>query len=196
MSDDAASVRRGPDPWELGFGLAVLAFGAVALLVWFPSDIRGGFMERSPAGKPEPGDSFFPVMLVAMMMALGMVQVIRTLLTARTDAPTENLDVGNVRFLLFFVLLFGGAVALMRWSGPLAVQVFEAGTYRNLSDTPPWKYIGYIVGGVWLGYGAVVWIEGRVRFKPLLVVCFALFVLVVIFDLLLGTVRLPPNADL
>lgn len=180
--------------WDLGFGLTVLVFGIVALFVWFPNDIRGGFIERSPAGRPEPGDTFFPVLLVSAMMVLAAIQVVRAWLSP--SPATEVLTGENLRFLIFFLIVFGVGIALMRWTGPVVVQVLDVGSYRNLSDTMPWKYIGYLTGGLWLGVGIIVWIEGRIRLMPLMVVCTMLVALILIFDVALGTVRLPPNADL
>lgn len=195
MSDETALSRRRPDPWELGFGLVVVALGAVALLVWFPNDIRGGMVERSPAGRAAPGDAFFPVALVVAMMALGAAQVVRALMGGGVAAPTARLDAGNLRFVLGFVALFAGSMAIMRWSGPLAAHLLDTRPYRALSDTPPWKYLGYAFGGLWLGYGSILWMERRARIKPLLAILLTLVILAVIFDVLLGTVRLPPNAD-
>lgn len=182
------------NPWDLGFGLAVLGFGLLALFVWFPNDIRGGFIERSPAGKPEPGDTFFPVLLIGGMMVLGAVQVVRALLIP--SKASETLDAGNLKFLAVFLLIFGIGIVLMRWTGPILVWAFDVGSYRNLSDTIPWKYLGYIVGGLWMGLCTISWIERRVQVKSLLIVCAMLVVLILIFDIALGTVRLPPNADL
>jgi len=51
------------DPWNIGFGAVASIAALIALFIWIPYDIKGGFIEINQIGKPEPGDAFFPIIL-------------------------------------------------------------------------------------------------------------------------------------
>lgn len=193
-----------PDLWESGFGITVIAFCLLALLFWFPNDIGSGFIGYSPAGKPEPGDAFFPILLAAAMLVLGMVQLLKSLSprgAGRERTAMGRIGPSNLRFLALFVALFSAAIAIMAWLGPLTVSVLaRAGlleqSYRQLSSTFPYKYIGYVGGGFALPFTLMVWIEGRPQWRQAWVIAALLLALILIFDVLLRNVQIPPNADL
>ncbi len=191
----------------MGFGVAVLALCAIALFAWFPADIKGGFIERSLAGKPVPGDAFFPVLLAATLAALAAVQVLLALLRRGARAPgagtgpdTGRLTAANLRFLAVFHLLVLAGIALMYWLGPATVAALKATgvlevDYRQLSDTAPYKYLGYLAGGFLMTTGLIAFAEGRLRRRALLTVAVVLALTVLLFDVALNNVQLPPNAD-
>jgi len=85
----------------------------------------------------------------------------------------------------------------MRYSGPLLLHVFEGGDteYRLLRDTAPWKYIGFIVGGVWLIVSLIVLNERRLRWQHFLIALTAVLVLIAFYDLPFEDLLLPPNGD-
>lgn len=184
----------GHDPWSLGFGLAAVCFAVTALFLWFPNDMRGGFTERSPGGDTAPGDAFFPVLLALGILALGVLQVAITLFS-RPQGSGGRITRSNLVFLSGFLVVFASGLWVMRHAGPLAATLGEAGPYRALSDTAPWKYIGFVAGGLLVGLAPVIAIERRLRVKPALIVVAAIVVLIVIFDVLLADIRLPPNAN-
>ena len=188
------SARRSLDPWDLGFGLAAVAFALGALFLWFPNDMRGGFTELSPGGDEAPGDAFFPTLLACGILVLGLVQSGAAL---RTQGPTLSgrIGRGNLAFLAGFLVLFAVGIALLAFSGPLLAEWTGAPPYRQLSDTVPWKWIGFVLGGFVLGYGPIVAVERRLKITSALVVLAALVILILVFDGLLADIRLPPNAD-
>ncbi len=194
-----------PNVWDLGFGAAVLALAAAALFIWFPRDIRGAFIDIGTGGNPEPGDAFFPVLLASALFILGGVHLVASAL-GRTSPPPDGddapgrLTLGNLRFFaLFHVIVFIG-MAVMYWLGPLIVDalngvgLFDA-SYRQLVDTVPYKYIGYGVGGLLMTLVLVAWSEGGLRRRSLYTVAFVLVGAIVIFDVMLSNVPLPPNAN-
>ena len=57
----------------------------------------------------------------------------------------------------------------MIWTGPLAVALFGVDdSYRNLRDTAPWKYLGFILGGVGLVAALISLVEHRVTLRAAL----------------------------
>ena len=88
----------------------------------------------------------------------------------------------------------------MYWLGPLTVAAMDAiglleGTYRNFSDTVPYKYLGYLAGGAVMTLALIGWVEGRLRSTAAMIVIGVLAVAILLFDVALKNVLLPPNAD-
>ncbi len=200
----ASEGRRAPDPWDVGFGAAFALFALAALFVWFPADIRGPFIDENFSGRPEPGDAFFPVLLAAGILALSLVQVAVALAGRRRDgadaAPAPRLDRGDLVFLAGFHAIVFASLALMAFLGPLLVSALGAAglmdaRYRQLVDTAPWKYVGYLAGGFAMTFALVTWAQGRPRLRPALAIALVLVVLAFVFDVLLRNVQIPPNAD-
>jgi hypothetical protein len=188
------------DPWDIGFGVVVLAVAVVALTVWFPNDIRGGVIVLGATGKPEPGDAFFPVILASLMGLLGAIQVCFALFKPSARAQAGRLDSGNAVFMAGFCVIVGVGLALMYWCGPAVVGALKSvglteHDYRQLTDTAPFKYIGYVVGGFVMTVAIVVRAEGMVRPRALLAVVLVIAFLVFVIDGLLSNVQLPPNAE-
>lgn len=199
--------RLAPDPWDIGFGAVMLAAALAAVLLWFPNDIRGGFMEDGLAGKRQPGDAFFPVLLALALAALAGAHIVLALRGRRvrppapgTDPQAGRLSAHNLGFLAGVHLVVFVALALMYWLGPaLSAAMRAAGLieldYRQLSDTAPYKYLGYLAGGFAMTASLIAWAEGRVRARALLTVAVVLGALLLLFDIVLDNVQLPPNAD-
>lgn len=218
MADRAASNSQPPDEtalesapqpsrnarWDVGFGLVLVAFAVLALLVWFPNNIAGGFIVTSRAGKIGPGDAFFPVLLAGAILVLSLIDLAMSALRARRDnhAPggIGKLTPGNLAFLgRFHVAVFLGLV-IMFWLGPIVTALQNvltdgALTYRQLADTVPYKYIGFIVGAAVVTLPTIAWAEGGWRARSVLCVLAVVAMIIVVFDVLLTNVQLPPNAD-
>lgn len=194
--------RVAPDPWDIGFGAIVFVGALLALFVWFPSDIRGGFFNINQIGRPEPGDAFFPILLASALVLLSLVQMALVLLrpTPPDTAIQAKLTLDNVKFLGLFLIITASGLAIMFWFGPVVVWTMrEAGlidaTYRQLTDTAPYKYLGYVVGGFLMTMTLIAWTEGRVRVLSVVTVSVLLALFILIFDILLNNVLLPPNAE-
>lgn len=192
-----------PDPWDIGFGVVVLASAWLAIFIWFPADIKGGFFNTTPLGKVEPGDAFFPVLLASALALLSALQLTVSLLKGsppRRDGEPSRLTGQNIRFLAIFLSICAIGLGIMFTLGPATVWgMRELGLtdaeYRHLTDTAPYKYIGYVVGGLIMTLALIGWTEGRLRRSAVIAVVAVLVVAIVVFDGLLTNVLLPPNAD-
>lgn len=195
-----ADQRAARDPWDIGFGVVVLAFSLISLLVWFPNDIRGGFIVTNQVGKPEPGDAFFPVLLAGLMGTLAACQILFAVFRPRAEAQGSRITADNIRFLAGFCLTVAVGLAIMYWLGPLAVAALnDLGvmdkTYKQLTDAYPYKLIGYVVGGFVMTLALIARAEGRIRPIGVVTVILVIAALIFILDILLYNIQLPPNAD-
>lgn len=200
MPASADGQRPARDPWNIGFGAVAFAAAVLSLLVWFPNDINGGFIEINQIGKPEPGDAFFPVILAALLLVLSAGQVFGAILGHRPQAPPDRLTPENLKFLFVFYAIIGVGLTVMYWLGPLVVDALRAigtidHTYRQLTDTAPYKYLGYVVGGFIMTLGLIIRAEGILRPRAVLTVVIVQASLILILDILLHNIQLPPNAD-
>lgn len=192
-----------PNPWDIGFGVIVLAGALLSLFVWFPADIPTGFFFTNAIGREEPGDAFFPIILATLLSILSAIQLVSALFKNRTeDLPSAPavLTLQNLRFLLIFAFIMFAGLSVMYWLGPMTVSLLKAlgiidADYRQLTDTAPYKYLGYVVGGFLMTIILIAWTEGQIRPRSILAVLITLTVAIIIFDVVLKNVLLPPNAD-
>ncbi|MEM7750824.1 MAG: hypothetical protein AAF346_21420 [Pseudomonadota bacterium] len=188
-----------PNPWDIGFGIVMVLFALGALIVWFPLDIKGSFIETNQVGRTGPGDAFFPTILASAILALSAVQILLTFMKTRAET-SGRISRANIVFLIGFHLIAGFGLVAMYVLGPAVVTAINAVqgsslSYRELVDTVPYKYVGYIVGGCLLTLPIIIWAEGRLRVRSVIVVLTVIAVSIVIFDLLLSNVQLPPNIE-
>lgn len=170
-------------------GLICIAGAALALLVWIPLDIETGLIEKVRR-QTSIGDSLLPT------LACGFVLVgsLFLLLPAKASGPALSAD--NIGYLLILITVLALAFATMRWLGPAAVWALtEDGAYRNLRDTAPWKYLGYIAGGTMLVAGLMAMVEGRVTWRGVVIGLLATLALIAVYDLPFEDLLLPPNGD-
>lgn len=206
MAADRQQQRMTPDPWNIGFGVVTLAAALLALFVWFPLDIKGGFIQTNLTGNLEPGDAFFPILLAAALVALSLVQISAALFNRQSSSAgqpdeTGRLSARNLMFLARFFAILAAGLAIMFWFGPLVTTGLGAmglidQSYRQLVDTVPYKYLGYLIGGFAMTATLVWWTEGRLRPRAVYTVIAVLAACVLIFDILLDNILLPPNADI
>ncbi|MEM1343579.1 MAG: hypothetical protein AAGI34_03235 [Pseudomonadota bacterium] len=200
--------KAAPSRWDTGFGGVVFIGAVLCLTLWFPNDIRTGFLFVNTIGREEPGDAFFPVLLAATLAFLGALQI----LLARRARPSEpggslggslggsRLTRTNLAFLTALLAIVAGGLVLMYWLGPLTVAALGAldvleGSYRNHSDSVPYKYLGFVAGGFCLALGLIGLTEGRVRRTAVLATAAVLLASILIFDVFLQNVLLPPNGE-
>lgn len=205
MSVNASDNQKhaAPDPWDIGFGAVIFVASLAAIFVWFPNDMRGGFFFVNPIGKTEPGDAFFPTLLAATLALLSGLQLFLSL--TRGSPPVSpgaqgHLTKDNIRFLILFTAICVGGLLIMYLLGPAAAWVMRSFgvidvEYRYLTDTAPYKYLGYVTGGFLMTVSLIGWTEGRLRRVSIISVLTVIVVSIIIFDQLLTNVLLPPNAD-
>jgi len=193
-----------PDLWEIGFGVVLVGVALVSLFIWFPHDITGGFIERNQVGNVGPGDAFFPVLLASAILVLSLIGLLAHAVKVARNIPVDR-EMGrvtraNLKFLARFHLIVVAGLLAIYLLGPIVVATQNVLTdgveqYRQLVDTAPYKYIGYIAGALIMTLPIIAWAEGRWSTRALIVVLAVVLSTIVIFDVLLNNVQLPPNAD-
>lgn len=183
--------------WEVGIGAVGFLFAMIALVFWFPNDIKGNFMEVTRAGVQEPGDAFFPILLASLIGFFSLIQLITGAVRSSFDRKASGyISARNVVYLTILSSIVLTSLALMYWTGPIVVEILAvAENYRQVIDTRPYKYIGYITGGFFMTFSLITWAEGQIRKRNAIVSALLLLLLISVFDLALNNIQLPPNAD-
>lgn len=176
-------------------GLLAIVFGIVAITVWIPLDTGSGIVEKM-RGKYRVGDALAPTMAFIMLIFSGLL----LLLESRHSADQPTISRGHLTFAGMAFLVFVTSIVLMRWSGPVAVTLtgFGAGqevSYRELRDTVPWKYLGFLLGGSFL-VGTFICISSHERKVVFFVIgLLAALLMIALYDLAFDDLLLPPNGD-
>lgn len=185
------------DPWSLGVAAFFAAFALATLVFWIPADIESGVVETFRR-RVIIGDALAPTVIAVAMLAVGGLFAATELLRPRRErAPFDRQS-------LVFIVRVGAAVALglalMVFTGPLTVDAINAaggdiGSYRQLRDTFPYKYLGYLAGGTVMVGGIVAVVEQRLTRGLAAVALLATLILMLMYDLPFDDVLLPPNGD-
>lgn len=175
-------------------GLGCIAVALLVMLVWIPLDVETGLIEKVRR-QVTIGDSLAP-MLGTMVIGLGGV----ILVFQRPETIPSGVSLANLGFMAALLGLFAISFAVMRWGGPLAVQIagFLTGedlSYRMLRATAPWKFIGFLVGSSALIALFIASIEGRFSLRAVLIGLIASCALIALYDLPFDDLLLPPNGD-
>lgn len=174
-----------------GLGLAVIALAVLALILWVPQDTVSGYMV-SKRGRVSIGDAMAPGLAFGLMALSGALIV----LEARRAEADIRLSARSIGFLVAILAICLIALGAMIWTGPLAVA-FLGGedNYRNLRDTAPWKYLGFILGGTGLVAALIALVEHRLTLRAVGLGLVTVAVLIGVFDLAFDDLLLPPNGD-
>ncbi len=185
------------DFWSLGVAAVVAAFALATLLFWIPADIESGVVETFRR-RTIIGDALAPtVVTVGMLAVAGLFAATELLRPRRESAPPDRQS-------LIFVVRVAAAIALglalMVYTGPLTVDAIDAaggeiGSYRQLRDTFPYKYLGYLFGGTVLVGGIIAVVEQRLTRGAAAAALLATLILIVLYDLPFDDILLPPNGD-
>jgi hypothetical protein len=165
------------------------SLGAVLLIfVWVPLDVETGLVEKVRR-QLTIGDALAPT-VAGVVILLGGV-----LCFARPNAGDPKLGADNLRWLAVLVASITLSLLVMRYVGPALVELITEPSYRALRATPPWNYIGYLLGGTVLIAGLNAAINGRLRPRAVLVGFAASLIIAMLYDLPFDDLQLPPNAD-
>lgn len=115
------------------------------------------------------------------------------------DVPGAS-AAGILRFSLWMSALMIGGFTLMLYAGPLAVGVANiraepALEYRLLRGSVPWKYIGFVLGGLVAMGGVICLAERRITWAAFAIAGIAVLGMIAVFDVLFDDLLLPPNGD-
>ncbi len=176
-------------------GLLAIVLGIVAILWWVPADAGSPLIERV-RGRLRIGDAMAPTVALAILVLGGVVLLLET----RLAKHSIRLSPRSLIFLVHCLIVIAVAFALMRWIGPIAVAGWAAATdstatYRDLRDTVPWKYLGFLVGGTFLVATPIVLCERRFSLRAVLIGLFSAAAMMAVYDLPFDDLLLPPNGD-
>lgn len=172
-------------------GLICLLAGAAVIFLWVPFDTVTGIVEVA-RGEYTVGDGLAPTLAGVFILLAGLTLVI----AERSSGGQAGLSLSNFYYICgMYGIIFVGAVGL-RFAGPLAVSILtEAGEYRLLRDTTPWKHIGFVLGGTIIITGMISFVEGRITWRGVLTGIVATFAFIALYDLPFDDLLLPPNGD-
>ena len=175
---------------DLILALITLVIGVLILFVWIPWDVESGVFEKVRR-RIEIGDAFAPTLAAGLLTIGGAL----LLFEARRGTKT-NFDPRHFLYALGLFSLFVVFVSILMWTGPALVMLFtDSEGYRPLRDTAPWKYAGFVVGGVTLILLLITLVERRLRPRMVLLAVLAVAALIAVYDLPFDDLLLPPNGD-
>ena len=185
------------DPWSLGVAAVVAAFALLTLGVWIPADVETGVVETFRR-RVVIGDAMAPTAAAIGMIAAAALLAVSAVLGPRLGRAAP--DRQSVLFAVRLAAAIAAGLVLMTHTGPLAVDLVNAlggavGSYRELRDTAPYKYLGYLVGGTVLVAGAIAVVEQRLTRGAALAGVVATVALMLLYDLPFDDLLLPPNGD-
>lgn len=177
-------------------GLFALAASLMIVFVWIPLDVETGIIEKVRRQK-QLGDAFAPFVAALIIGLGGFITILEK--PARHSANPSLIPPGwgDIKHILFVGGILLVSLLLIRYTGPLLVKLFrgDAAEYRLLRDTMPWKYAGFVVGGVCLISALIAYAERRLRFRHILIALLAVFAMIAVYDLPFDDLLLPPNGD-
>lgn len=180
---------------DVALGLGVIVLALLAIFAWVPHDTATGLIVKL-RGRVSVGDALAPVAAFVLMAVAGVLIAFE----GRGKDWSPHPSLANLQFVGLFTALFLVSVILMRWTGPALVGLahLAGGTdhsYRDLRDTIPWKYTGFVTGGTFLVTMLMSLIERRLSWRALFVGLAATALLIAIFDVPFPDLLLPPNGD-
>ena len=170
-------------------GIGGLVVGCLILFVWIPLDVETGLIEKVRS-RVVIGDSLAPSLAGLVLIVAALMLIFQSY---RSRGKVE-LSWSSVKYVGRMLAILGLSMAVMRWAGPIATYAGSL-DYRSLRDTVPWKYIGYFLGGSTMVFGLISMIEGRLRWRVLIISVLAVLALMLVYDLPFDNLLLPPNGD-
>ncbi|MEM9048722.1 MAG: hypothetical protein AAGC92_08385 [Pseudomonadota bacterium] len=183
------------DRSHLVLGLGVAAFALLLLTLWIPLDAETGLIERVRR-RVSIGDALAPSIAGGFLLLGGLLLA----LAERPGRGTPRLTGALLGHIAISLAIIALATLIMRYAGPLSVALANPGgaeplEYRLLRDTPPWKHIGFLLGGVVLIAGLIWQVERHLTLRMLLLALLATLAMIALYDLPFDDLLLPPNGD-
>ena len=169
--------------------LLAIFFILAALLIifiWVPMDTGTGLVEKVRR-KYTIGDALAPTVAGVILLMGGVLLWLR-------PSSDPSLTRQHVIWMAYLLGVFTLSLLLMRYAGP-AVAMLLGAEYRPLRATPPWHYIGFLVGGTILIGGLTGLVERRLSANHFIIGFIATLVVALLYDLPFDDLILPPNGD-
>ncbi|MEM6941334.1 MAG: hypothetical protein AAF943_16940 [Pseudomonadota bacterium] len=172
-----------PDTW---LALFFLVTACVLIFIWIPLDTDSGIVE-TVRRKFVIGDALGPTVAATVIGLGALLAVLR---------PTQDnlLSLQNIAWMLSLIGVFAASLLVMRYAGPLAAFAQEGG-YRPLRATPPWHYIGFLLGGTLMIGGLTGFAQRRWKAGDFAIGFAAALVIALLYDVPFDDLILPPNGD-
>ena len=180
---------------NLILGVVSIVLALVAGFAWIPLDTGSGIIEHARR-QVVIGDAMAPTLAVIVVATGGLLLCV----FERRSTTEATLSRQNLSFLAVAATVLLAGLVLMRWAGPVAVWILDGraegmDAYRPLRDTAPWKYIGYLAGGIVLIAVPIMLTERRRSWTALAIALLATSFLVLVYDVPFEDLLLPPNGD-
>ena len=168
-------------------GLVAVALGLFIALYWAGADSETGIVEKI-RGRYTVGDAMAPTVAAVLLTLAGLWLAVASG-TARTFTMANLAFIATVLGVLFVSL------GLMRWGGPLIVEMITGAEYRPQRDTIPWKYFGFVLGGTTMITALIFVVERRFHWSRLAIALGVALFLALFYDLPFEDLLLAPNGD-
>ena len=187
--------------WTIGLALFFAGVSTLTLFVWIPIDIETGVIETFRR-RTTIGDAMAPTLAAAAIFVISVIMGAVAVLRARINSrpPEAGLDRQDYSFLLLTAVPVVLGLVLMVYVGPVAVEAINAlggeiGTYRELKAAFPYKYLGFLIGGFVMVFGAIRVVENKGTQSAAWVAALAVLALILLYDVPFDNLLLPPNGD-
>ncbi len=171
------------DRW---LALFFLAFSILIVFVWIPLDTETGLVEKVRR-KFVIGDALAPT-ITGAIITLGAI------MTWLQPSQGHTFTRKNVIWILQLLAIFAISLIIMRYTGPIVAMGFEGG-YRPLRATPPWNYIGFLVGGTMMIGGLIATASRRLSIRGFAIGFATSLIIALLYDMPFDDLLLPPNGD-
>ncbi|MEE2715989.1 MAG: tripartite tricarboxylate transporter TctB family protein [SAR324 cluster bacterium] len=182
---------------DFGVGIAFAALALLLLLFWIPEDVETGLIETHRR-QVNIGDAMLPSAVgVAMLVVSAALLVSSWRKPAKPNPKSPPL---HFRFIAALLAVVAASLLVMNFMGPLSAALTNLFTdsdfsYRQLRDTPPFKYLGFSFGGFLMVFGLISLVEHRLSWRRAGAALLAVAALIVVYDLPFDDLLLPPNGD-
>lgn len=194
---------------DTALSVTTIILSLLTLFVWIPLDVESGVIETHRRTQ-YIGDAMLPMVCAVLSLLFGVLLLTQCLVRRKRSihgfdrkapaVPEAQTEFLGYRYYLGLFLILCVSLLLIFYAGAVAVNIahalnIETASYRELRDTQPWKYIGFVLGGTCLVSGLIALIEQQFRWRQILIGIITCVVLIMLFDLPFDDLLLPPNGD-
>ncbi len=169
-------------------GLFFIGFALLLIFAWVPLDTASGYIEKQRR-QVLLGDALAPTVAGVLILLAAI------LLMFERGNEQDGLTRDNLVYVIIIVAIVTTSFAIMRYSGPLLAGILTETGYRPLRATPPWHYTGFVLGGCFLIFALISFVERRIRWQSFFLALVAVGLITAFYDLPFKNLLLPPNGD-